>query len=214
MILDEMTRKEIILRSKSQSPDRVLRSKEYSAKDFKNVNFKQLFEDDIFTWVARVGKHTVAISFYGPFEDLKEYVKSMRGPNRLKRISVRLVAAALSKSLDENDIYVTCSCKDFKFRMKYHATKAGINFGKPQLVKPKYKKTNKDNTKGLVCKHILAVLQGKRWVPSAAKAWLSYMQSNPELSEAYLWDMDIKREKQAERQKDIKNNNSEERVDD
>ena len=109
-IINEVLRKELIKGSKLQSPDRLARSKKYSAKDFKNVNFRQLMEHDTFTWIARVGDHTVAISFEGPFEDLKFYVKGMRGPNRLKRINVKLVAAALSKSLDENDLYISCTC--------------------------------------------------------------------------------------------------------
>ena len=109
-IINEVLRKELIKGSKLQSPDRLARSKKYSAKDFKNVNFRQLMEHDTFTWIAKVGDHTVAISFEGPFEDLKFYVKGMRGPNRLKRINVKLVAAALSKSLDENDLYISCTC--------------------------------------------------------------------------------------------------------
>ena len=52
----------------------------------------------------------------------------------------------------------------------------------------------------MVCKHILAVLQGKRWVPFAAKAWLRYMKQNPELTESFLWDMDIKRAKKLAKQ--------------
>lgn len=195
--LNEVLRSQMIKGSKLQSPDRLARSKKYSAKDFKNVNFRQLMERDTFTWIAKVGDYTVAISFEGPFEDLKYYVKSMRGPNRLKRISVKLVAAALSKSLDENDLYISCSCPDFKHRFSYHATQADCKFGKPETRAPKYKRTNKDNNKGYVCKHLLSVLIGKRWVNSAAKAWLDYMLFNPERTEDLLWDMDIKREKAA-----------------
>lgn len=195
--LDEVLRSQMIKSSKLQSPDRLARSKKYSAKDFKNVNFRQLMERDTFTWIAKVGDHTVAISFEGPFEDLRYYVKSMRGPNRLKRITVKLVAAALSKSLDENDLYVSCTCPDYKYRFAYHCTQADCKFGKQQNVAPKYKQTNKDNSKGLICKHLLSVLIGKRWVNSAAKAWLSYMFANPEYTEDLLWDMSVKRAKAA-----------------
>ena len=198
--LDEVLRRDIIQASKRQSPERLLRSKKYSIKDFKQVNFKQLFERDTFTWISKVGKYTVAISFEGPFEELKFYVKSMRGPNRINRLSEKLVASALSKALDTNDLYVTCSCPDFKYRFSYYATQADFKFGKPENRPNRFKRTNKYNNNGMVCKHILAVLQGKRWVPFAAKAWLQYMKQNPELTESFLWDMDIKRAKKLAKQ--------------
>lgn len=206
-IINEVLRKELIKGSKLQSPDRLARSKKYSAKDFKNVNFRQLMEHDTFTWIARVGDHTVAISFEGPFEDLKFYVKGMRGPNRLKRINVKLVAAALSKSLDENDLYISCTCPDFRYRFAYYCTQEDCKFGKQENRPPKYKQTNMDNSKGLLCKHLLSVLIGKRWVTSAAKAWLDYMKANTSLTEDLLWDMDEKRAKAAARKERENNKN-------
>lgn len=199
--LNELLRKDIINSSKMQSPDRLQRSKKYSAKDFKDVNFKDLFEQDEFVWVAKVGKYLVTINFSGPFEELKWYVKGMRGPNRVNRISQKVVAQALSNALDTNDIYVSCTCPDWIYRFNFFATKDDYNYGSPETRPPKI--TNPNNNKGKVCKHILSVLVGKRWVPSAAKAWLMYMRSNPEITESFLWDMDIKRQKKLE--KDAKN---------
>lgn len=192
--LDEILRKDIIKSSKIQSPDRLLRSKKYSTRDFKTVDFKELFENDTFTWSAKIGDHMVTISFEGPFEELKWYVKSMRGPNRTKRLTQSLVASALTKALDTNDLYVNCECEDFTYRFAYFATRDDFKYGAPESRPPKYQQTNKDNSKGKVCKHILCVLIGKRWVPFAAKAWLQYMKSNVELTEFYLWNKPIKPE--------------------
>lgn len=198
-LLYEITRKELIKKSKLQSPERILRSKKYSAKDFREVDFKKLFETDTFVWNAQVGDYIVTISFEGPFEELKWYVKSMRGPNRVNRLTQNIVAKALSNALDVEDIKVRCSCADFKYRMSFWCTKDDCIYGKKELRRPKYAHTNKNKDKGIICKHILSVLIGKRWVPSAAKAWLDYMRANPELTESFLWDMDIKREKQRQK---------------
>ena len=197
--INEVLRADIIKASKVQSPDRLQRSKKYSAKDFKDVNFKDLFERDTFTWTAKIGTHMLTISFEGAFEELKWFVKGMRGPNRVNRISQQIVAEALSKALDTNDLYVDCDCGDWIYRFSYFATQKDYKYGKPENRPPKI--TNPNDNKGLACKHILSVLAGKRWVPSAAKAWLAYMKANVEITESFLWDMDIKRAKEAERKK-------------
>lgn len=186
--LCEVTRMEMIRAAKIQSPDRFLKRNNYSTRDFKNVNFKKLMIDDEFLTVLRVGDYVVSVHFYGAFEELQYLVRSMRGPNRVKRLSKTVVQEALSRALDTEDLHVGCSCADFKFRFRYYATQKDYLFGKPEEHRhPKYKKTNMDDDRGYVCKHILAVLYGKRWVPFAAKAWLEYMQANPEITEDYLW---------------------------
>ena len=186
--LCEVTRLDMIRAAKNQSPDRFIKKNNYTTRDFKNVNFKKLMIEDEFLTVLRVGDYVVSVAFEGAFEELQDLVKSMRGPNRVQRLSLTVVQEALSRALDTEDLYVSCSCADFKYRFRYFASQKNYLFGKPiETRKPKYKKTNMDDNKGYVCKHILAVLYGKRWVPFAAKAWLSYMKSNPELTDEYLW---------------------------
>lgn len=114
--LTEVTRWEMINSGKTKSPDRFLKSKNYSPKDFKNVDFEDLFVNDTFTWSTRVygeEHYIVTISFEGPFDYLKDTLKGMRGKNRYKRITVDLLAKALSVCLDTEDLFVDCSCPDF-----------------------------------------------------------------------------------------------------
>lgn len=186
--LCEVTRMDIIRAAKNQSPDRFLKKNSYTTKDFKNLNFKKLFIDDELLIVLRIGDYVVSIMFEGAFEELQHLVHNMRGPNRIKRITRTVVQEALSRALDTEDLYVSCSCADFKYRFRYYATQKDYLFGKPAENRhPKFKKTNMDDEKGYVCKHLLTALYGKRWVPFAAKAWLDYIQANPELSEDYIW---------------------------
>ena len=184
----EVTRWEILRRSQKESPPRYAKKANYSPKDFKNVDFEDLFENNTFTWSTRVkgaSNYIVTISFDGPFDLLKYELKSMRGKNRWKRVTLDMVTKALSRALDTEDLYVNCSCPDYKYRFHFWATQAGCNYGVPQNRAPKVR--NVKNNKGYCCKHILAILYGKRWVQSAAKAWLAYMKANPELTEYYIW---------------------------
>lgn len=187
LLLNETTRGEIIKNSKLQSPARIARSRNYSSRDFKDVDFKKLFTNDEFVWTAAVGKYLVTIAFEGPFEELKWLVKSMKGPNRIKRLNQKLVQGALSKALDTEDLYVRCTCADWIYRFAKQASDENYIYGKPETRPNRYPQTNMDHNQGKACKHILAVLIGKRWVPWAAKAWLQYMQANPELTNFYLW---------------------------
>jgi len=193
--LNEVTRWEILRRSQSESPDRYEKKRNYSPKDFKNVDFEDLFTNNTFTWSTRVhgaSNYIVTISFEGPFDLLKYDLKSMKGKNRWKRITLPMVTKALSTALDTEDLYIDCSCPDFIYRFKYWATQADCNYGVPQNRAPRVR--NVRNNKGYCCKHILAILYGKRWVQSAAKAWLQYMRANPELTEFYIWDKKLKDE--------------------
>lgn len=339
--LMEVTRWDILRRSQRESPDRFRKKDNYSPKDFKNVDFEDLFTNNTFTWSTRVhgeSNYIVTISFEGPFDLLKYDLKSMRGKNRWKRITLPMVTKALSNAMDTEDLYIDCSCPDFcligntliktfsgevfsieelfaKFqnnanisvysidqnqtvkegivtdiwisgqatelieitldngrtitttpnhryllnagdyleadkleigqeimaimfdtninkgsylvtsinhiilnkpvnvydltvdkynnfyvdagvilhncyRFAYHATQADCKWGVPQNRAPTVR--NVRNNKGYCCKHILAILYGKRWVQSAAKAWLSYMKANPDLTEYYIWGKELK----------------------
>lgn len=183
--LNEVTRWEMIRAAQSQSPDRYEKRRNYRARDFNNVDFAKLFTDDEFVWVSRVGDYVVTICFLGAFDELRMRLKSMRGRNRWKRIVLRDVVESLSRALDLEDLYVNCSCPDFRYRFSYWATQEDCKYGDPETRPPKVR--NIHNNKGYVCKHILAVLYGKRWVTAAAKAWLLFMQANPELTEYYIW---------------------------
>lgn len=199
--LNEVTRWDIIRRSQKESPTRFQKRNFYRVKDFDNVNFNYLFTDDTFVWSSRVGDYIVTLSFEGAFELLKFQTQSWKGVNRWKRITLQLLTNTLSKALDEEDLYVNCTCDDFKYRFAYWATKADCKYGSPQNTAPKVRNINNNN--GYVCKHTLTVLYGKRWVPAAAKAWLSYIKANPKVVEYYIWGDPRKRT-----QNNIKNTSS------
>ena len=189
--LNEVTRWEILRRSQReasgtpQNPGRWQKKSFYRAKDFNNVDFEQLFTNDTFVWSSRVGDYIVTVSFEGAFSNLYSVVRSWKGTDRWKRIDLKLLTKCLSKAMDEEDLYVNCTCPDFVYRFAYWLTKADAKYGTPQNTPPRVR--NVKNNKGGACKHVLAVLYGKRWVPAAAKAWLEYIKTNPEVAEEMIW---------------------------
>lgn len=188
--LNEVTRMQMIQAAKSKSPDRFIKRLDYNTKQFKDIDFEKLFRDDTFFWYAAVGDHVVIIEFDGAFEELKWLVRGMRGPNKINRLNTEIVSKALSKALDESDLRVACDCKDWQMRFHWYSVQKDYAADPPSKYnyRPKYTKTNKDDNKGYVCKHILAALYGKRWVQSAAKAWLDWMKANPKLTAQYVFD--------------------------
>lgn len=185
--LNEITRWEIIRRSQRESPERFMKKKFYRAKDFNNVDFEELFTNDSFVWRSRVGDYIVTISFEGAFQNLYNEVRSWSGKNRWKKLTLNLLTNCLSKALDSEDLQVACTCDDFKYRFDYWLSRPDVDgkYGPKQDVAPKVRNVN--NNRGYVCKHILSVLYGKRWVPAAAKAWLNYIQANPKITEELIW---------------------------
>lgn len=185
--LNEITRWEIIRRSQIESPERFLKKKFYKAKDFRNVDFEKLFTNDSFVWSSRIGDYIVTISFEGAFDNLYHKVRNWSGRNRWKKITLKLLTDCLSEALDTEDLQVDCSCPDLVYRFSYWLSRPDVDakYGVKQNVAPKVR--NVKNNKGYVCKHILSVLYGKRFVPGAARAWLQYIQANPELTEELIW---------------------------
>lgn len=185
--LNEITRWDILRRSQQQSPERFTKKQFYRAKDFNNVDFEELFNSDSFVWRSRVGDYIVTISFEGPFANLYNQVRNWSGRNRWKRIDLKLLTKCLSQALDEEDIQIDCTCPDFKYRFAFWLSRPNVDakYGVKQNRPPTVR--NVKNNKGYCCKHVLSVLYGKRWVPAAAKAWLSYIRGNPELTEELIW---------------------------
>ena len=138
-------------------------------------------------WRSRVGDYIVTISFEGAFQNLYDEVYNWSGKNRWKRIDLKLLTKCLSKALDTEDLQVDCTCPDQVYRFNFWLSRPDVDakYGVKQNRPPKVR--NVKNNKGFVCKHILAVLYGKRWVPAAAKAWLMYIKANPKLAEELIW---------------------------
>ena len=109
MILNEITRKNLVGKSKSQSPDRYNRRLGYSPKSYKGIDISRLFDDDILIIKVPVGDYTCTVAFKGMLQHLKDVVDKQPKPT----VTLQTVIKAMNVAIDDTDLLVDCTCPDF-----------------------------------------------------------------------------------------------------
>lgn len=147
-----------------------------STKQYNRINMNSLFKDNILTIGIEVNGETdnyiVQISYGGFLDVLYDELKK----NDFK-IDLRIIIRSLIIAFNKNDVYIHCSCPDFKYRFGYWATVKEINSGEPELIPSD--ETNPDNKLGPGCKHIMLVLSNTSWlikVASVINNYIKYME--------------------------------------
>lgn len=145
-----------------------------TVKQFNKINMNKLFKDNIIDITIEVIGETdtyeVKISYGGFLDTLK---------NELKRygselIDLRLIIKALIIAFNKNDIYINCSCPDWRYRMGYWATVKKLNSGELEL-RPS-NQTNPNNDLGPGCKHVILVLANTSWIIKVASVINNYIK--------------------------------------
>lgn len=150
-----------------------------STAEYNKIDMNALFKDNILTVrvpvVGETDNYLVTIKF-GGFLDLLH--------NRLRRdksevLDLKEVIRALLDAFNSDDVYISCSCKDFYYRFGYYATVTNINAGEPQLIPSDI--TNPKNTLGPGCKHVMLVLANTSWLiklASTVRNYIIYIQNH------------------------------------
>jgi hypothetical protein len=140
----------------------------------------KLFKDNILDVNVEVNGETdnyiVTMSFGGFLDLLHEQLEKNNNILDLRTISRALVSA-----FNSDNVYIHCSCADWKYRMAYWATVTDINSGEPESRPSDI--TNPNNTKGPGCKHALLVLSNNTWlikVSSVIHNYIEYMKKHYE----------------------------------
>lgn len=145
-----------------------------SVKEFNEIDMNKLFKDDILTVDVKVigetDEYKVKISFGGFCKIVRDQVKQ----NKLQEVDLRSITSALLIGFNKSDIYVNCTCDDFKYRFASVLTKRGLNSGQPELRPAKI--TNPNDTKGSGCKHILLVLNNTGFLLKVASVINNYIK--------------------------------------
>lgn len=170
--LTEISRKNLVGKTKSQSPDRYNRRLGYHAKSYKGIDVERLLNDDIIIIKVPVGDYMCTIAYKGVLKHLLEVLKKQPKPN----VTLQSVIKALSDAFDDTDILVDCTCPDFVYRYAYWATKYGYKYGKPETRPSDI--TNPDDKLGAMCKHLTALLANKRWLVKIASTLNEYIKNN------------------------------------
>lgn len=185
-LITEASRQSLITKSKvshkgKQRFKRRVKSKVANqVKQFNSIDMNKLFKEDILTVNVAVKGETndyiVKISFGGFLELLRSEV------SRTENFDLRTVTRALLNGFNRDDVYIHCSCPDWKYRFAYWATKNNINSGEPQNDNGQWIR-NPDDKLGSGCKHVLLVLANNSWlikVASVIRNYVKYMEKHYE----------------------------------
>lgn len=145
---------------------------------YNKINMNDFFKDDELKVGINVhgetNDYTVLIRYKGVLRELQEQVK--RNNNKLE---FKCVLIALQRIFNSENVFVSCTCPDFRYRQAYYATKDGYNSGIPEIRPSDI--TNPNDTKGAGCKHINLILSNIDWIMKVASVinnYIHYMEEH------------------------------------
>ena len=126
--------------------------------------------------------YVVVIRYNGVLKEIADQIK--RNNNKLE---FKCILIALQRVFNQGNVFVSCSCADWKYRIAYHATRGGYNSGNPEMRASDI--TNPKDSKGAGCKHVNLVLGNIDWimkVSSVINNYIHYMEDHFERKYADL----------------------------
>lgn len=189
-LLTEKTRRDLLNQSKNADVVKQYGTTRYdrrnkqhiynSISSFNKIDMNALFKGDMLSFKVPVHGETdnyeVEVLFDGACSDIKREIKRNKD-----KFEYKCVYRALIDAINKQDIYIACSCPDWKYRFAYWATKNRFNGGVPEVRVADI--TNPGNTKGAGCKHTMAVLYNLDWAMKLASSisnYVEYMQEHYE----------------------------------
>lgn len=104
--------------------------------------------------------------------EIENFLQGLNEQLQSTHFSSNTIQIVLRKALSVNKLKISCSCPDFNYRYAYAMTLSGDKSGKLET-RPSIA-TNPTYQKG-ACKHILAVLSNRSWIPQIATNLHSYV---------------------------------------
>ena len=125
MIINEDSRNQLMAKNKSSSYGGLKRFKRRvkskvgtSTRQYNKIDMNRLFKDGILTIGIEVHGETddyvVRISFGGLFDILHDELKRNNGV-----LEFRNIVKALIIAFNKENVYIDCSCPDFRYRFKF-----------------------------------------------------------------------------------------------
>lgn len=187
MFINEDTRNQLVAKSRQGKRERDgktryqkrLKSRVASSnKQYNRINMNQLFKNNILTISIEVRGETdnylVTISYGGFLDELRSELKRYN----TEQIELRHIVRALVISFNKDNVYIRCTCPDFRYRFGFWATKNDVIVGEPELRLSD--ETNPNDDLGSGCKHIMLVLSNTAWiikVASVVNNYINYMKN-------------------------------------
>ena len=188
MQLQEKSRSDLLSKSMTAKPTkaynttrferRKLQTMKTSSSIFNKLDMNSVFKSDALSLEIPVegetDTYTVTILFDGICKDIQRELKKND-----YNLEFKVIYKAIVRAIKNQNMFIVCTCKDYKFRFQYIATKERYNALQAQLVPAT--QTNPNNDQGAGCKHILKVLDDLSWAMQLATAlnnYILYMKKN------------------------------------
>ena len=188
MQLQEKSRSDLLSKSMTAKPTksynttrferRKLQTMKTSSSIFNKLDMNSVFKSDALSLEIPVEGETntyaVTILFDGICKDIQRELKKNN-----YNLEFKVIYKAIVRAIKNQNMFIGCTCKDYKFRFQYIATKERYNALQAQLVPAT--QTNPNNDQGAGCKHILKVLDDLSWAMQLATAlnnYILYMKKN------------------------------------
>lgn len=150
-----------------------------TVKAMNSIDMNKLFKEDILTVnlpvVGETDNYIVKITFGGFLEILRDQIKDKT------EVDFRDISRAAIIGFNKDDVFINCSCPDFRYRFAYFSTRNDFNSGEPENRPSDI--TNPDDSLGSACKHVLLVLNNTSWIIKVASVinnYIKYMQRHYE----------------------------------
>lgn len=184
--LDEATRNQLIAQSRnvgrykdtSRGINRAQRKK-YSkvanaVKSYNEINMNDFWKSDILQVnipvVGETDEYTVTIKLEGVVAELQKNIK-----NNQNKFEFRTIIQALTKVFNTSDVYVKCTCPDFKYRFAHWNIIKNVSVDDSSKDPgPGKGIVNPNDDKGRGCKHVLLVLSNGSWMMKVASVINNY----------------------------------------
>jgi hypothetical protein len=184
--LDEATRTQLVAQSRSvgqykdqsRGKNRFERKKwvkqANSVKAYNRIEMNQLFKQDILQVdipvVGETDEYTVTVKVEGVAAEIQKNIK-----NNNNKFEFRTVIQALTKVFNTTDVYVKCTCDDYKYRFHHHGIMHKISVDDSSKDPgPGKGIANPNDDKGKGCKHILCTLSNGNWMMKASSVIVNY----------------------------------------
>ena len=188
MQLQEKSRSDLLSKSMTAKPTkaynttrferRKLQTMKTSSSIFNKLDMNSVFKSDALSLEIPVegetNTYTVTILFDGICKDIQRELKKND-----YNLEFKVIYKAIVRAIKNQNMFIGCTCKDYKFRFQYIATKERYNALQAQLIPAT--QTNPNNDQGAGCKHILKVLDDLSWAMQLATAlnnYILYMKKN------------------------------------
>lgn len=173
--LNEVSRKNLVGKTKVHSPARYNKRLRYSTMSIPEIDEKELFDNDILVIHVRVGQYVTTLAYSGVMEKIIKLVA--QDPRH--RLTRRVVVRAMNERVDQTDVYVNCTCPDWRYRYAFWGTKFKYKYGAPETRPANI--TNPFDTIGATCKHLACILANKKWLVKASSVVNDYIHDNFEI---------------------------------